>query len=224
MRILDAGCGLGQMTQGLLPHADQIDAVDISAAMIDAGQRTPYGADSRIRWLVGSVDVVALRPPYALIVAAASLHWMPWESTLPRFAEALGPEGYLAVVENRISPSSWSDQLTPLFAQYSMNRDFQPYTMLTVAEELEKRGLFQQTGICETASILYRQSIDEVIEAIHATNGFSRERMDPDAAPEFDRRVREVLLAHCPDGVVEQEISARVIYGKPLAGRVDHAQ
>lgn len=36
-RLLDAGCGTGQMSAGLLSYADQIDAVDLSAAMIAAG-------------------------------------------------------------------------------------------------------------------------------------------------------------------------------------------
>jgi predicted TPR repeat methyltransferase len=40
-RILDAGCGTGQMARRLLPYADSIDAIDISAAMIEAGQRMP---------------------------------------------------------------------------------------------------------------------------------------------------------------------------------------
>src|SRR5215210_3453612 len=77
-RILDAGCGTGQMTSMLLPYADRIDAVDISAAMIQAGKQMPYGADPKINWIVGGLETVDLQPPYALIVTAVSLHWMPW--------------------------------------------------------------------------------------------------------------------------------------------------
>ena len=97
-RILDAGCGTGQMTASLLPYADHIDAVDISAAMIEAGQQMPYGADPKLTWIVGGIEQVVLQPPYALIVAAASLHWMPWATTWPRFARVLSPNCFLALV------------------------------------------------------------------------------------------------------------------------------
>lgn len=216
VRILDAGCGTGQMTSGLLTYADQIDAVDVSAAMIAAGKQTVYGADQRINWIIGGIEAVELHPPYALIVAAASLHWMPWETTLPRFAQLLSANGYLALVEQETGHEPWAAELTPLFAQYSMNRDFQPYSMRTVADELQRHGLFQQRGQVETAPSGVRQSIAAWIEAIHARNGFSRDRMAPANATEFDRAVHAVISRHCLDGEVTQQIQARIIFGKPM--------
>ena len=223
VRVLDAGCGAGQMTSGLLTHADQIDAIDISAAMIAAGQLMPYGADPRIRWVVGGIEEVALQSPYALIVAADSLHWMPWPVTLTRFAQALSPNGYLALVERRATVGDWRAELTPLLAQYSMNQEFQPYTMLTIADELAQRGLFKQVGVWETAPVDFAQPIAAWIEAIHSGNGFSRDRMDASLAAEFDRRVRTVAEAHCAHGQVEQQVHARIVFGKPLADHVGAA-
>lgn len=221
VRLLDAGCGTGQMTSGLLPYADSIDAVDISATMIEAGQRMPYGTDARVNWIVGGVEAVDLRPPYALIVAAASLHWMPWDVTLPRFAHLLSQNGYLALVEVRLSQSPWTGELTPIIARYSLNQDFQPYTMATVAAELERRGLFRQVGVMETEQLPFRQPIEAWIEAIHAGNGFSRNRMGKEWAADFDQQVRTIVAQHCPTGEVAQLRRARIVYGKPLiaAGR-----
>ena len=204
------------MTAGLLPYADYIDAVDISARMIAAGQQMPYGAAPKINWSTGGIETVDLHPPYALIVAAASLHWMPWAVTLPRFARALSPNGVLALVENPSLPSVWGAAITPIIAEYSMNRDFQPYSMATVAQALETHGLFRQIGVRDAKPVRFRQSVDDWITAIHATNGFSRERMGAARSAEFDEKVRAILLAYCPTGVIEQSIGARVIYGKPL--------
>jgi len=215
-RLLDAGCGTGQMTSGLLAHADQIDAVDVSVAMIEAGRAMAYGADTRINWIVGRMEEVALQPPYALIVAAASLHWMPWQATLPRFAQALSPHGYLALVEGRSPPGPWADELTLILAHYSMNQDFQPYNMGTIAAELQQRSLFRQVGVMETQPVRFRQSVDAWIASIHAGNGFSRDRMAPERAAAFDQHARTVMRKHCPTGVVDLPISARIIWGKPL--------
>lgn len=215
-RLLDAGCGTGQMTAGLLPYADQIDAVDLSAAMIAAGQGMPYGTDPKINWITGGIESVALHPPYALIVAAASLHWMPWAATLPRFARLLHPNGYLALVENVLAPTPWGAESGPIVARYSMNQDFQRYDMLSVAQELQRYGLFQPVGIRETQPMLFRQSVDAQVESFHAGNGFSRERMGVERAAAFDQEIRQLLVKHYPTGEVEQGVSARVIYGKPL--------
>lgn len=217
LRILDAGCGTGEMTRGLLPYVDAIDAVDISAAMIAAGQQLPYGADPRINWIVGGVEAVDLQPPYALIVAAASLHWMPWAVTLPRFAQLLGPNGYLALVETCAVGNDWPAELTALVAQFSLNQDYQPYSMLTIADELQQHGLFQQVGVGETQVVSFRQPLAAWIEAFHAGNGFSRERMGAARAAAFDQHLYDVMRHHCVDGAVEQQIRARIIYGRPLA-------
>ncbi|MFN8444014.1 MAG: class I SAM-dependent methyltransferase [Caldilineaceae bacterium] len=215
--ILDAGCGTGQMTQGLLPYVDSVDAVDISAAMIEAGKRMPYGSDPKIHWVAGAIESVPLQPPYALIVAAASLHWMPWGLTLPRFAHGLSSNGYLALVEEVHPANLWDAALTPLIIKYSTNRDFQSYNMLTVAAELEQRGVFQQVGVKETALVPFGQPLAHWIEAIHARNGFSRERMGTERAREFDQQVQAVMRRFFPDGEVVQQIGARIVYGKPLA-------
>jgi SAM-dependent methyltransferase len=215
-RILDAGCGTGQLASMLRQVADRIDAVDVSVAMIEAGKRMPYGSDPRINWIVGRIEQVPLNPPYALIVAAASIHWIPWETTLSRFARVLSQNGYLALVEGRPQPNAWDKEVSPIVAHYSMNRDFHPYNMLTVANELEGRGLFRQMGVLETTPVLFRQPVAAWVESFHARNGFSRERMGDERAAEFGQRLSEIISRYCPSGEVEQLIGARVVFGKPL--------
>ncbi len=133
---------------------------------------------------------------------------------MSRFYEALTPGGHLAVVEQVMEPTSWSDALG-FIGEYSLNKDFQPYDMLTVTQELTGGGLFQQVGIQTTASVSFRQSVDEYVESFHARNGLSRDRMNANAASAFDRHLRELVSQHCPNGVVELQIRGRVIWGKP---------
>ena len=133
---------------------------------------------------------------------------------MTRFCEILTPGGHLAVVEEVLEPTPWSDALG-FIGEYSLNKDFQPYNMLTVTQELTARGLFQPVGIRTTAPVSFRQSVDEYVESFHARNGLSRDRMDANAASAFDRRLRELVSRHCPNGVVELQIRGRVIWGKP---------
>ena len=136
---------------------------------------------------------------------------------MPRFARVLSSNGYLALVETRTQPNPWDEERAPIVAYSSMNQDFQPYTMLTIARELHAHGLFQQVGVQEITPLCFRQPAAQWIEAFHASNGFSRERMGADRTAAFDQAIRHLIDKYCPTGEVEQWIGARVIYGKPLA-------
>src|SRR5262245_10790114 len=201
--ILDAGCGTGFIARALASLVDHVDAVDMSETMIMTAQTLPGGNRANIRWIAAPMETVPLHGPYALIVAAASLHWMDWERTLPRFAAHLAPNSVLAIVEERARPTAWDRAIQPILRRYSMNTDFTPYTMLTVIAELEQRQLFQLRGKYETGPITFQQSLEDWVESFHARNGFSRDRMDAGAASACDAALRAVMHSYYPDGFVE---------------------
>jgi SAM-dependent methyltransferase len=217
-KVLDAGCGTGFVARPLAPLVDHVDAVDISEAMIAMAQRLPGGERATIRWIAAPIETAPLDGPYALIVAAASLHWMDWERTLPRFAALLAPGCVLALVDALAQPNPWDGAVGPILARYSMNTDFAPYSIASVTGELERRGLFQLRGEHITAPAPFRQPVDEWVESFHARNGFSRDRMALDAASACDAELRAAIDRFCPNGVVEQSIGARVLWGDPRLG------
>ncbi len=202
--VLDAGCGPGSIARALVQEVDRVDAVDVAARMIAAGKALPRGDDPKLYWIHSTIEHAPLQPPYALIVAAASLHWMHWETVMPRFHD----------VDVVTEPALWSDVLG-LINAYSMNKDFVPYNMITVTQELEARGLFKQVGIKTTAPVPFRQSVQAYVESFHARNGLSRDRMNANAASEFDGMLLDLVSRHCPNGIVELQIMGRVIWGKP---------
>ena len=102
-----------------------------------------------------------------------------------------------------------------------MNKDFVPYTMRSLAEELEQRQLFELHGSYETAPVPFQQLIDSYIQSFHARNGFSLDRMDPLAAAQFDREIRAVIEPFCPHGLVDQQIRAQILWGRTLSGEAN---
>jgi hypothetical protein len=87
--------------------------------------------------------------------------------------------------------------------------------MLTIAQELERRGLFQQHGVQETEPVLFRQPVAEWVESFHARNGLSRERMGLQAAGAFDRKIERLVQPYAVDGIVTLHVKGRVIWGQP---------
>jgi ubiquinone/menaquinone biosynthesis C-methylase UbiE len=213
---LDVGAGTGDVARRFAPSVERLDAVDWSAGMLALGQRLPGGDDPRIRWIQGRIEDVALDPPYGLITAGDSLHWMDWGAVLPRFAMLLEPGGFLAVLTRGPQEFPWREPLQPIFRRYSTIADWRPYDLV---QELASRGLFRKVGKWESEPIPFAQSIEDYIEALHSMSGFARERMDPAAVSSFDDEVRAILLAHADaDGILHMRLGGTVEWGVPLAG------
>jgi SAM-dependent methyltransferase len=211
--VLDLGCGTGIVARRLAPLAERVDALDVSAAMIDEAKRLPNGDHPQLRWIVGRAEDAPLQPPYALITAAASLHWMDWSVVLPRLHDVLTPTGRLVMIGDNNRPPPWSSELIPILQRYSTNQEFQPGFDLVKA--LQERDLLQLQERRLLGPIPFRQPIDAYVESFHGRSGFSRGRMDPLAAAEFDDAVRSLVRQHC-ETTVELQIVADVAWGRPI--------
>ena len=213
--VLDVGCGTGDLARRLAARAEveRVDAVDCSLEMLNKGRTLPGGDQPRLRWIAGQVEEVALEPPYTLITAGESLHWMEWEVVLPLFARVLTPRGALAMAEREAEPCPWDGALLAVIQHYSTNREFQPYDLVA---ELERRGLFARRGSRRTQPVAFAQSVEDYIRSIHSRNGFSRERMGADAAEAFDAEVRRLLAPFAVDGKVTLAVVSEVVWGSPL--------
>ncbi len=106
----------------------------------------------------------------------------------------------------------WFDEVQTLIERYSTNRAYQSYNLIA---ELEQRGLFEQHGVHLSEAVSFEQSVESYIESIHSRNGFSRDRITHQAATDFDAEVRGLLVERCPDGTVQFNLVARIVFGRP---------
>lgn len=61
-----------------------------------------------------------------------------------------------------------------------------------------------------------RQSVGDYIEAFHARNGLSRDRMSAEAADEFDRELRVITEPFQDGGRLTLGTVGLVVWGRPL--------
>jgi trans-aconitate methyltransferase len=210
--VLDVGCGTGDIARRLAPFVEQVDAVDVSASMIEKGKILPGGDDPRLNWIVGRVEEVALRPPYALVTAGESLNWMDWPVALPRLREMLAPRGYVAMIDRDEQPMPWTAEMLELIRRYSTNREFKPYSLV---DELEQRRLFERRGEQRTPPMRFVQSVESYVECMHSRQGFSRERMTAESAAAFDAALSAQVARSSEGGHVELQIVGVVRWGTP---------
>lgn len=214
--VLDVGAGAGDLARRMVEFAGRVDAVDFSESMIERGRRLPNGNHPHLHWIYGKVEEAQLSPPYALITAGSSIHWLEWERAFPLFRSVLAPHGSLALVYRRTLPMPWDANLREMRVQFTA----QPSARGSrVVEELEARGFFSRQGRRETAPVPFSQSIEDYIEGLHSRSSFSRELMGQQPAAELDRQIRDLLLQFHPDGMLPLQVVGTVIWGTPESGK-----
>jgi SAM-dependent methyltransferase len=215
--VLDVGTGTGEIARGLAPRVERVDAVDPSPGMIATGQRLPGGDHPHLTWIEGYAENAPIRPPYALVTAGQSLHWLDWPVVMPHFRDALSPHGVLAIVEQREVPHPWDAAVLAVIQRYSTNLKYRPYDLI---EELETRGLFRTLGRRETAPAGFGRDVAGYVESFHARNGLSRDRMTAEAAAAFDREVTALVVPYAVGGVLELAVAGVVIWGLPGSSKL----
>lgn len=98
-RVLDFGCGVGRLSQGLATHFDHVDGVDISATMIDLAREHNQHAD-RVRYHLNAASDLRIFPDhhFDLIYSVITLQHIPAPlipGYLTEFARVCRPGGLI---------------------------------------------------------------------------------------------------------------------------------
>ncbi len=96
-KILEIGCGTGQLTVPLAARGYRVTAVELGAGLAGvARQRLAEYPDAEV--VIADFDGWTAPESYDLVVAATSFHWLDPATRLARCRDALRPGGALAVI------------------------------------------------------------------------------------------------------------------------------
>ncbi len=97
MRVVDLGCGTGELTRELhdaLAAAETVGIDDSETMLLKAG----HFEGQMLRFERGSIEAFVADEPFDLVFSNAALHWVPdHEQLLTRLTRFLGPDGQLAI-------------------------------------------------------------------------------------------------------------------------------
>lgn len=225
--VLDAGAGNGALARSMVRFARRVDAVDPSVAMIAEGRRQPGGDDPRLRWIAGTAEDAPLDPPYGLITAGSSLHWMDLARVMPRFAAALAPGGRLAILETDDGelPLPEMLQIIQRYSELTHHSDLLHVLGATSRAPgagcrhdsdaaLEASGWFVREGEERTSAVSLRRGVEEYLEYLHSTSALARVRLG-DRVDRFDEEVRD-LFARNGMSVIERQVVGVVVWCRPV--------
>ncbi len=204
--LLDAGCGTGKITLGMIDHVDRADAVDPSEAMLGVA-RSLAGANSlKIRWIHSTMENASLDPPYGLIVAASSIHWMDLDRVLPRFGDALADGAMLAVLDGDAPVDApWEREETAFMIDFVAAREGRrPKWWKTVSERFAEPILvhpaFERIEHRISAPVMFSQSIEDYLRCQHSRATWSEDVLGEKACAEFDAAMTALLTGIRAEG------------------------
>lgn len=149
-RLLEIGCGTGQLTGWLGQQGFAILALDRSEAMVAEG-RYRFGHVSGIRFEIGDFDSFHAPGSFDGIVAATSFHWLDPATRVARCADHLGSDGALIILRHRhrVSHEGFFQRVQSVYEAHVPEWGEPPPADTAEAEldalngELEAGGLFR---------------------------------------------------------------------------------
>lgn len=214
-KVLDVGCGTGKIARSLVNYVEGVDAVDFSQEMIRVGKSLSNGNHPKLQWINGRVEEVQLYPPYCMVTAGASIHWMDWNVVFPKFNEVLTKDGYLVIIDgDRPIDAPWQDAELALIRKYSTNKHYEEIDLVQV---LKDRGHIHLIGDKRTAPVSFSQPLTDYIKSFHSRQSLSKEDMGKKNVRTFDAELSQILCDFVDtDGFLSFQLETRVTWGKPL--------
>jgi SAM-dependent methyltransferase len=223
--LLDAGCGTGKITLGLVDRIDRADAVDPSEAMLRVARALPGASSAKVRWIHAAIEDAPLDPPYGLIVAGLSIHWMDLERTIPRFADALADGAMLAVLDGDAPVDApWEREETAFMIDFIAAHEGRPRSWWKtmrerLAEPLLVHPRFEPVGHRITAPVTFSQSVEDYLQCQHSRATWSEDHLGKTATAEFDAAMTAILNRYARDGTLTFEVQTRIEWGRVIGVR-----
>lgn len=109
-RLLDLGCGPGQLAIPLARYFEEVIAMDPDAAMLKEGKLAGKKAKVKnIAWKKGtSADLRASMGKFRLVVMGRSFHWMDQKKTLVTLYKMIEPGGGVVIVSEGRGYGAWT--------------------------------------------------------------------------------------------------------------------
>lgn len=212
-RLLDLGCGTGELTLPFARYFKEAVGLDASADMIaEAKNKAAEQGITNVQWgEKRAEDIDDTYAPLKLTTAGVSLHWMNQPPILRKIYEMTDQDGGMVIigdtspVRGKEKTEDWKMKRKELIIKYLgegrragdyMHKDFIPEKR--PFDELIAKSLFRTFEFREYPYTTER-SIDEIVGFLYSTS-YANKRLFGDHADEFEKELREELLELVPFG------------------------
>jgi ubiquinone/menaquinone biosynthesis C-methylase UbiE len=212
-RVLDIGCGTGQLALPLAQYVKEVVGLDIERDMLEEAERQADAHNiSNIRWVhERAEDIPDALGKFHLSTMGTSFHWMEQEIVLRRIYNVTERGGGVAIISNK-GLSAWTDvQKQDETWKEKRKQVIQKYlgekrrAGTGFYNEPKKRfeDLLEESLFTRTARWAYEWNyewdISSIIGNLYSTSYASRKLLG-DRCEDFEKDLADELLKANPDG------------------------
>jgi SAM-dependent methyltransferase len=216
-RLLDLACGTGQVAFALASDVAEVWAVDLEAELIELGRRKAQRLGiTNMQWIASAAEDVALQGAFDLVAVGNAFHRLDRDAVAQRLATHVAERGCVALLWGGtpwLGDRRWQRVLDDTLQRWTnavgardrvpegweqaIDRD--PHEQVLRRAGLSYEGLFEfshveQWTVESLTGFVYSTSFLNRVVLGHHVDAFE---------DDLDRQ----LLACCPDGVFEQDLT-----------------
>jgi SAM-dependent methyltransferase len=216
-RLLDLACGTGPISFALSADVAEVWAVDQEADSVEFGRaKADRLGVTNIRWIAAAAEEVELEGAFDLVAVGNAFHRLDRDGVARRIVHHLPERGCVALLWTP-SPQRgdrrwqrvlhdalehWKDVVgarprVPEGWEQAMDHD--PHAQVLQRAGLSYEGTFE-------FPVVQRWSVESLVGVVYSTSFLNRTVLD-DLADQFESDLRSRLLACCPDGVFDQDLT-----------------
>jgi ubiquinone/menaquinone biosynthesis C-methylase UbiE len=218
-RLLDLGCGPGQLSLAFAPWFAEGIAMDPEPEMLRIAAELGTGIAPNIEYRAGSsYDLTAALGTFQLVVIGRAFHWMDRTDTLQRLDRLIAPGGALALFATSQPDGEgapWIAAYQSLLAEYTQHDQararrkaddwvgHQAVLMQSPFAALERISTIERRRVSVASLLLRPQSMSSL------SRSHLGARLD-----ELVERLKVVLDAHAHDGWLEEWVESTALIAR----------
>ncbi len=213
-RLLDAGCGPGNLVIGFAPFVGSCTAVDREPEMLRAARTAAAQAGLAISFIQTGIEDLDCGPAsFDLVTIGRALHWLPRQATLNVLERVIAPEGRIAVCGSAASEAevnAWVPKFKETRRRWASDPDQSRY--MVDRDEWFAPSRFRKV---KEIAVKHRQRIT-VAELIGRALSFSitSPAVLGGRRQQFEEEMRAALEPYARGGALEEEVVAKAMVFK----------
>ena len=215
-RVLDLGCGPGQLAVAFAPLVGAVVAMDPEPEMLAIAGQAAAAAGVEIAFVNGSsYDLAPSQGRFRLVTIGRAFHWMDRIDTLRRLDAMIEVDGAVALFGHehpRVPDNAWIDGYRALIDRYAgddHNRNLHRSPDWIRHEAVLLDSPFNQL---ETIGVIERRqtAVETLVERALSMSTTSRGKIG-DKADEMAQAIREAMTVHARNGAVIEIIQSNAL-------------
>ena len=222
-RVMDLGCGPGQLALAFAPKAAEVVALDPEPVMLGIARERAAAAGIPIRFIQGgSNDLTEALGRFHLVTIGRAFHWMDQKATLAMLDRLLDASGAVALFGDRhvdAEENAWREPYQALLRQYGADDTTHPKrTVKKGAYTHEATMLASPFQRLERIAVIERRHtpVETFVDRAFSQSSTAPDRLGPDRAASLAGDVSALMQAHARDGQIVELIETHALIARRL--------